>query len=359
MRSLSLWTTTLVWAVGCAEQSLPPLVASSKYIDYHTDADPSVLCMDDFLAREDRFVEEVAEMLGVDVPTGRISFVWNPYMESGESWACKHSVDCYRYDEGQGTGLIVSRNVWNRHELVHAVEIPALGAEGSKVLGEGLAEYLGSGKSTAGVVDGFPAAFEAMVEDGEVDYLLAQHFVGALFLRDGAEKYRAFRQALSASAGAQQFSSTFEAIYGRAWSEALAEMNEPVHGLVQPLGCGDGNELEWTADGILDTTIASQCGDGSFFGPGTVHGRPAFEATFIVQIAEAGAYDFTVRGAGVEGILNACSFEIKSQSIGSNGGQTIQGLLYPGEHVLLLRFPAADEPRGEASVTIEYVGPPP
>lgn len=359
MRPRIIFTCTMMlgFAPGCAEQSLPPVVASSKYLDYRTDADTSVLCMDDFLTREDRFVEAVAEMLGVDVPGERISFVWNPYMESGESWACKHSVDCYRYDEEQGSGLVISRSVSNRHELVHAVEVPALGETGFKVLGEGLAEYLGTGKSTAGVVAGFPAAFEAMVEDGELDYLLAQHFVGSIFARDGAEKYRAFRTALPGTATFQQFSDVFESIYERSLREALAEMSEPVHGLDRPLGCGEGTELEWTADGIIDTTITSQCGDGTFFGPGAVDGRPAFEATFVVRIPEPGLYDFTIQGPGVEGILIACSFESKSHGLGSNSGQTIQGQLDPGEHVLLLRFPANDEPRGEATVSLKYVGP--
>ncbi|MDC0716546.1 hypothetical protein [Nannocystis bainbridge] len=346
-------------SAGCAGEDLPPLVASGRFIDFHTDADASLLCMDDFLAREERFVAAVAGAVGVGVPTGRIRYVWDAFAASGEPWACERSRDCYRYDESRDSGLIVSRTVVNRHELVHAVEVPALGQAGSKVLGEGLAEHLGSGTSTAGVVAGFPAAFEAMVERGELDYLLAQHFVGSIVARDGAAKYRAFRVALPGDARLPQFVEVFESIYGRSWGEALAAMDEPIYGLNRPLGCGEGEPLAWDAEGSIDRSVVSQCGDGTFFGPGLVDGQPAFEATFVVEVARAGLHDFTIEGAGVEGVLQACASATMSQSLGSHGGQTIRGSLEAGEHVLLLRFPADDGLRGEAKLRLAFVGPPP
>jgi len=71
------YTTMLALTAGCQDVVLPPLVASGKYIDYHTNADASAVCMGDFLAREDRYVEKIADLLGVEVQAG-IQFVWNP-----------------------------------------------------------------------------------------------------------------------------------------------------------------------------------------------------------------------------------------------------------------------------------------
>lgn len=354
------YTTMLALIAGCQDAVLPPLVASGKYIDYHTDADASVVCMDEFLAREDRYVEKIADLLGVEAQAG-IQFVWDPHEEAKESWACKNSVDCYRYDEDKGSGLIISRNFFNHHELVHAVEVPALGETGSRVLGEGLAEYLGSNKSTAGVAADFPVAFEKMLAGGPdaFDYILSLHFVGSLFPRYGAEKYRALRSVLPGDASPEQFADAFESIYGHSLGEALAEMVEPVHGLDTPMGCGQSPELEWSAPGLIDTTITSQCGDGTFFGTGYVYPRPAFTSTFAVQVSETGSYEFTIQGDGVEGVLRPCSFDTPSQSIASIGGRSITGIFHAGEHVLSLGFPQNEEPRGQAMVTLTLLSPSP
>jgi len=55
-------------ASGCGDLVVPPIIASSEYIAYHTDVDASVICMDDLLAQEDRFIERTAALLGVDPP---------------------------------------------------------------------------------------------------------------------------------------------------------------------------------------------------------------------------------------------------------------------------------------------------
>src|SRR5690606_25968652 len=79
----------LLALAGCNQDfELPPLVASSKYIAYRTDADASVICMEDLLAREDRFIERTASLLGVDPPSSAIDFVWDPVQDGSEPWAC-------------------------------------------------------------------------------------------------------------------------------------------------------------------------------------------------------------------------------------------------------------------------------
>ncbi len=362
----------LILAAGCADdvEKLPPLVASSKYIDYHTDANASVICMDDLLAREDRFIEQTAATLGVEVPTGTIHYVWEPVRDfrDPKPWACKSLGDCYRYRENENYGLIVSSNVSNHHELVHTVEIPALGQSGYQTLGEGLAEYLGSSKSSEPAQVGFPEAFKAMVARGpqSVDYRLALHFVGSLFSRHGAEKYRELRVKMPGNAGLEQFAAAFEIVYGQALDDALDEMGDDVRAVDQPAGCveGEGREISWTSAESIETTIESSCGDGAFFGGGFADGRPGFGALFVIEVPKAGYYDLTIRGVGGEsgqfqGSLTTCSLGMPGGSVASAAGATGRGLLYPGKHTLLIGFPSGPEARGEATLRLEYIEPPP
>src|SRR5689334_7905455 len=105
---LLLGSLLVLSVVGCTEdEALPPILASSKYIDFHMDADETVTlqCPESLLAREDRFIERTAETLGVEVPAGRIHFVWR---RTGARESCDGAFGCYRYREGEGDGVIVS-----------------------------------------------------------------------------------------------------------------------------------------------------------------------------------------------------------------------------------------------------------
>jgi hypothetical protein len=359
----------LLSLAGCGgDFELPPLAASSKYINYHTDADASVICMDDLLAREDRFIERTAAMLGVNVPSSPIDFVWDPIQSGADPWACPQNAastitSCYLSREKDDLAVVISRDVANHHELVHAVDVAALGADGHPTLGEGLAEYLGALKSTLHP-QGFPEVFKAMVAKIPIpnSYRWAMHFVGSIFARHGAEKYRALRAEMPKNAGLETFAEAFEAVYGQSLDDALVEMNgESVYGIDKFPACDDGEvrELPWTGEGLIDAMIESSCGDPWFFGGGFVDGQAGFYGYYVIEVPEAGYYDLTVGGGPLLGLMTGCSFAMLESAVGSFSGQTGRRLLQPGRHTLAIAFPPGPEARGEATVRLEYVAPPP
>lgn len=350
---------------GCGDFDLPPQVASSKYIDYHTDADASVICMDDLLAREDSFIERTAALLGVDPPSSTIDFVWDPIMDGSEPWACPGTDGCYHSKEGTDRSVVVSPALSHPHEFVHAVEIQALGS-GHPTLMEGIAEYLGAARLTHFGED-FPERFKAMITKSpkpDSNYNLAMHFVGSIFARHGAAKYQELRTKMPASAKLEQFAKVFEEVYGQSLDDALVEMSggdKIVYGLLPFAGCGDGEaaELPWTGEGLIDTAIEMSCGDPWFAGGGTADGEPGFYGYYVIEVSEAGYYDLTVAGGALVGIVAGCSFDLIQSAVGSFDGQTGHRLLQSGRHSLSIAFPAGPEARGEATVRLEYVGPPP
>lgn len=356
---------------GCGRDfELPPLVASSEYIAYHTDADASVICVDDFLVREDRFIERTATLLGVDPPLNKIDFVWNPVVDGSEPWACPpEGADCYMHREEDDLSVVVSRSRSNHHEVVHAVEIQALGDGGNRTLQEGLAEYLGTRSTTAFDLGDFPGAFKAMIAEGPrpSDYRLAMHFVGSIFVRHGAAGYRALRAKMPAKVGVEKFAEVFEMEYGQSLDDALVEMSgQQVYAIDLFDGCGDGEarELDWTAEGLIETTLEGSCGDPWFVGTGFVDGREGFYGLYVVEVPEGGYYELTVGGVAgdsalVRAFLSACSFAMIESQVPSFGGATGKGLLQPGRHMLQITFPPGPQARGEATIRLELVAPPP
>lgn len=367
--SLVLFLVTVA-AADCSrgESKWPPLVASSKYIDYHTRGDTSVICMDDFLEREDRFIEETALALGLGVPTGRIHFISDPTQDLGrpETWSCKTATDCYWYVAEEDYGVILSAGFTHRHELVHAIEIPALGEGAHRMLGEGVAQYFGSYTSSASVLEDFSGAFKAMVTDNPQpsDYRLAMHFVGSLIGRYGVEKYKAMRSAMPSDGGLDELASAFESVYGQTLDQALAEMSDKaIHGLDPVSGCveGEGQVILWTAPGLIETTVRGECGDGWFVSGG----GQGFGTRFVIDVPEAGIYELTVgspdggSSAQFAGQLMACPRDTPQGFVDSYDGATGFGLLHPGRHVLSIGFPHGPEPRGSATLRLEFDAPPP
>lgn len=354
--------------LGCRSGfDLPPVVTTSKYLVYRTDVDASVVCMDDLLAREDAFVERTAELLGVDPPADEIDLVWDPERGAEDPWICPEGdAGCYRNREEDGLSIVVSLNLSNHHELVHAVEIQALGQDGHKTLVEGLAEYLGTAKSSAPRSD-FSAAFKAMLaaDPTPSDYRLAMHFVGSIFAKHGSEKYRSFRAKLPGDAGVAEFAEVFAAEYGQSLDAALAEMSGTrVYSIDQFPGCaaGEAEEMPWTSAGLIDTVLENTCGDPWFFGGGFVDGAAGFYAYHIVEVPEAGEYELRVVAAGdapapLAGLLTGCSFDILESGVASLNGQSGRRPLKRGRHALALAYPAQSSARGAASVRLEYLGP--
>lgn len=349
---------------GCGvDFDLPPLVASSEYIAYHTDADAAVICMDDLLAHEDQFIERTAALLGVDPPSSPIDFVWDPIMDSSAPWACPGTDGCYHSKEGDDLSVIVSPAISHPHEFVHAIEIQALGL-GHPTLMEGLAEYLGATRATPPGAS-FPERFKAMIAKSpkpDDDYTLAMHFVGSIFARHGAAKYLELRAKMPENAKLGRFAEVFAAVYGQSLDDALVEISgEPVYGLLGLPGCEDGEarEIPWTSEGLIDTSIESSCGDPWFAGGGFVDGRPGFYGYYIIEVPEAGFYELTVAGGALVGLVAGCTFDLLQSAVGSFDGATGHKLLQSGRHRLAITFPPRPQARGEATVRLEYVGPPP
>ena len=370
---------TPVWLRPCAisfllagcngDLDLPPAVASSEYLAYHTDADSSIICMDDFLMRQDRFIEQTAVLLGVEVPSKTIDFMWDPVPKRSDPWACPPNRDgCYQHRAEDELEVVVSPRLANHHELVHAVEIQALGS-GHQTLEEGLAEYLGTSYSPSFAPDNFPGAFKAMLakSPNPSDYGLAMHFVGSIFARHGAEKYRELRARMPKTAGLQEFAEVFEAEYGQRLDDALIEMsNQKVYSIDMFFGCGEGeaNELTWTSKGLIDTMIESSCGDPWFYGGGFTDGQAGFYGLYAVDVLEAGYYDLTVTGIAdgpvpLRAFVTGCSFALLESAVASFDGQTGRRILQAGRHTVVIAFPERSEAKGDAAFRLEYISPPP
>jgi len=351
---------------GCnVDFELPPEIASSKYITYHTDADPSVICMDDLLAREDRFIERTAMLLEESPPTDTIHFVWDLEQSGKEPWACSGNANCYRDLAEEDLAVIVSQSPTNHHELVHAVDAQVLGTTVHQTLEEGLAEYLGSLQTSAFEPGYFPEAFKSMLAKSSVpgDYALAMHFVGSIFSLHGVEKFKNLRSKVPSNAGLNEFATVFETVYGQSLDEALEQMSAAqVSGLDQFPGCDEAPELSWTGEQLLETAIDSSCSDPWFFGAGMIEGRIGFFGYYAVEVTQTGQYELTVTAAPgapapLRGILMACSFDLLGSQALSLNGKTGSGPLQVGKHTLLIAFPPQSEPRGQATVRLEYVGP--
>lgn len=363
------WGCCVVLAApGCGdgEAPLPPVSASSKYIDYATYADASVICMGDTLAREDRFIEGVTAFLGIPVPTGRIRFVFNPHQASDvpQPFACDTASSCYNYTEADDTGTIVSSNVVNHHELVHAAEIPVLGADGHRMLIEGLADYLGTSNSSAAILDNFPTAFKEMIAEDPMpnDYRLAMHFVGSIIEKYGVDSYKALRKSMPSDGGTDELAVAFDAVYHKSMDVALAEMTTPIRGVLPYDGCvgDDAERIEWTEPRLINRIIDGECGDPWFVGAGFSENRAGFAKVFVIEVTEGAWYEFSLKSPSgavphPEAVLHSCD-ETDDGSV-SVDGLAGSGILYPGRHSVTVGFPQGPEARGEALLRLEYFAP--
>lgn len=369
MRDSGLASTTAIALAlaGCGgDFELPPEIASSTYLVYHTDVDASVICMDDLLAREDQFIERTATMIGVKPPSEPIHFVWDLDQDGKEPWACDGNTNCFKLLADDGRSVVVSNSPTNHHELVHAIDAQALGTDVHRTLVEGLAEYLGSLRTSGFDPGQFPAAFTAMLDRAPVpsDYALAMHFVGSIFALHGAAKYRELRATTPPGARAAEFSATFESVYRLGFDATLEQIGaERLNAVDRFPGCDDGIDLSWTGEGLLEATIHAACGDPWFFGAGLVAGRVGFFGYYVVDVPQPGEYALTVGPAAdapapLRGFLSGCSFDLLDSQALSLSGETDSGPLKSGKHVLLVAYPPRAEARGAAQVRLEYVGPP-
>lgn len=351
---------------------LPPVVASSKYVDYSTWEDAAPVCLDDQLAKWDRFIEETAAFLEVEPPRGRILYVTVPlplaspfgeimvlpdYDVPEEAWGCgETAAACYRYLRDEDRGLIFSKTNQMFHELAHAVDIPALG-NSHPVLKEGLAQFVSYYDPFARVPEDFSEAFKEMVAAGPhpKNYLLAMHFVGSLIVRDGIEKFKELRAQLGPEDDLEALAAAYAKVYGEELDAGLSAMTTPIEGVAGELGgCASENVLEWTEPGVIETTVSGACGDGSFVGFGS-----GFYKAYVFDVAEAGMYRLTLTGPASEPLsaqVFGCPGEFGLSGYGSYDGQTVHDMR-PGRHVVYVNFPPGPEMKGEARLKLELQQP--
>ncbi|WAS92769.1 hypothetical protein [Nannocystis punicea] len=372
MRHPRITTLFLLALSSCAEEDegveLPEISASSKYVAYGTWADTSTLCMDDRLARWDTFIERVADFLDISPPSSRIRYTWVPEgLSSPERWGCADSnTGCFK---GSRQGVFV-REFEIVHELVHVVGAAGLG-RGHPILSEGLAEYLGSFRSTETKLEEFPDEFRGLIDSGGRpesygDYTLSMHFVGATIERHGASAFTEFYRSLSADVTFEEFESTYQAVFAEDLSERLLDMSlHPVLGQFVPWACrtGSGAEtLDWSAATELQATIHGECGDPHFVGPG--HDSP-YDLTkdYVIEVESAGGYRLEVTEIdAAKGLLAATLESCPGVPYGRlvvENGYSFEGTLSPGRHVLTVYFPPTTELEGDADVALKLLYPVP
>ncbi len=345
---------------------LPPIAVSSKYIDYSSTGDTSRLCLDDTLARADRFIEASAAYLEVEPPSGRIRHVQVTGVEFGNkaTYPCDGTFACYQYYESEDLGLVQAMTPVHQHELAHAVDIPVLG-RGHSTLVEGLASYLSASNFvTHDDVTEFPARFKAMVARAPKpdDYNLAMQFVGSLLLRPGGlADYKRLREAMPNDSGLDEFAEVFAEVYGTSLDTALAEMHEPVSGRYIPDGC-PGNEaidiphITWNSEGIAEATLHGQCGDPLFL---TVPTGTGYSLT--IDVPKAGTYKQTVTGPGAAQVqvdLLSCPELGGYPGYGGPAGKFVD-VWRPGRHRLMVGYPPGTDATAELQFRLEYDGPSP
>lgn len=337
------------------------IVVESEYIEYDTPADDSMLCMDDHLRILDTFIEETAASLGVAPPTGKIGYTWIPSrITTVEDRPCDDGPK--RRDCVVGTDdpvHVYTELLEDYHLLVHAVSRAAVGPS-HPLLEEGLARYLGDGGDDNYKPD-FPAGFKAMLGRGPVpDYApYALHYVGSLLEVHGVEKFKELMRRMPVAGDVVDLAQAHLAVYGEELDAALAGMDVPIRGQLE-FPC-EGETLAWTGGADLDVTLRGECGDGYFYGAGSVEGYPAFYKNFILDVPTPGVYEMRVEATGdaaVPAVAGAYGCAGQGDIIGAESGSPSSGRLEAGRHLLILGFPQVAEPKGEARLQLVYGGLP-
>jgi hypothetical protein len=360
------WLIHALAAFSCEQQDtldLPRVAVESRYIEYSTWADDSVLCMDDLLRGLDDYIDETAAFLEIEPPTRKIRYVWVPEpIKSAENWLCQTEgplIGCVFWDMGKV--VIFSANPDHHHELVHAVSIGGLGPA-HPLLEEGLAMHLGDFKSTLDDLEDFPAKFRRMLDRGPIpdSYPLASHYVASVIDRHGIEEFKTLMQRLPHDANFDGLTEVHADVYGEDLDDALTAMDVPIPGRLQPR-C-DGEPVAWEGGDDLQVTLQGTCGDGRLYGSGFVAGYPAFYKEYVLEVPTSGVYTMTVTNAEdvtapSSGSMTSCP-GVEPGIIGSMNGEPSPGLLQKGLHSLTIGFPQGPEARGEVSVSLRFQGDP-
>ncbi|MDC0666886.1 hypothetical protein [Nannocystis radixulma] len=353
----------LLSACDACDPQLPPAVASSRYIEFHTWVYPdglvdgAVVCMDDKLAEMDRFVEFVADALELPPPTTPIHYVHTPQaLVSEDTWVCPANAGgCFDPDGRGDQKVVYSTHLDLMHELVHAVETPALGRS-HPVFEEGMANYLSTDWSSADILPEFPTTLKAGIGPGRhPGGAVSMHFVGALLARGTMSQYVDLRRRVGHDDGLAELAAAYEHVFGGSFAQFLDDASAtPVIGLGADPLCAGPPTIPWESPGPLDVTLPWACGDGRTFGIGK-----AFQTAFSLDVQREGSARMTVTSAGdgsePEALLDACARggEGGFNAFLAGGGRPAPGVLIPGRHVLSVLMSSDPAATGELSLVIE------
>lgn len=338
---------------------MPEVLATSRYIEYGTWADDSTVCMDDELARADRYVEDIAAFLEVAPPPPRsIRYLYVPpeVQDPERTWPCSNSA-CF-WEEGsvlKDRSVIYSTLATDRHELAHAVVYYGLGLD-HRVIEEGLADYLSRTYSTDDLLEDFPQRFKAAVEAGGApeSYRVAAHFVGSLLARHGVAAFKQFKGSLAADAGLDDFAATYASVYAEDLELALNDMAATPIRMRYVAPCDDAGEpIAWpVGSASLQTTLIGECGDLFFHSPGAVEGDPWYFGQYLLDVPLDAVYDFKLTGdrpGKLFGELVDCQ---QQRAAAVAEGHEVRLSLSSGRHMLRVEFPPHDEQRGAVALSL-------
>ncbi|MDC0667629.1 hypothetical protein [Nannocystis radixulma] len=358
----------LVTALACEQEQsrlpTPDVVATSRYIEYSTWADPTLLCMDSQLAAADLFVEKTAAFLHSDPPpVSSIRYIHVPesLQDPARTWPCPSSIGACFLREGRvldDRSAIYSPRPMHWHELVHAVAHHAIGRGGHWVIREGLADYLSQAGSTGAILEDFPQALKDDLEREEPssDYRMATHFVGSVIERYGIARFKQFVARLDSDDRWEGVSSAYALEFGQDLEAALAEMALAPITLKGLFEC-EGEAIPWTSDGELDVTLTGTCGDPFYVSPGVAEETPGAFKTYVFDVSESAMYEFSLTSSNpgtVYGMLQNCDFRA-SWWVALDEARSVP--LEPGKHVLSVGFPYGDDMLGELDFRLSRLAP--
>jgi len=359
------------------EWDLPPLVASSQYIDYRAWTGP--MCMDDALADWDLFLEETAERL--DAPPTRVTYAWVPHeFDEPDRWGCVAGMlGCFRLGPDLSR-VVFSRLAEHHHELVHAVESPAF-PNRHHFLKEGMATYLSEWEWVSLRPESPPSQDELarLITDGprtREEYAAAAHFVGWVIERHGMERYRDLAARWPAGGDYADLEVAYAAAIDADLAADLIDIGlTEVYGRRHDFVCDPDTVapvLPWGPGQSFALTLSGECGDIGPTGPAdpadplpTGATLPGFIRVLALDIPESGAYALrfgpaaaaltspTLATAALRGCPDA------NFSPAWTGGDSVGvTLLEAGRYRLEVNVPPRPDSARDIDIFIDYIAPP-
>lgn len=355
------------------EWDLPPLVASSQYIDYRAWTGP--MCMDTVLEEWDSFVADTATFL--DAPARRVEFVWvPPEFDAPTRWGCDGGFGCFV----PGDDIIFSRLFEHHHEVVHALEVPHFPGRHSFLI-EGMATYLSEWEWVSLRPESPPSQdeFARLITDGprtREEYAAAAHFVGWVIERHGMERYRDLAARWPAGGDYADLEVAYAAAIDADLAADLIDIGlTEVYGRRHDFVCDPDTVapvLPWGPGQSFALTLSGECGDIGPTGPAdpadplpTGATLPGFIRVLALDIPESGAYALrfgpaaaaltspTLATAALRGCPDA------NFSPAWTGGDSVGvTLLEAGRYRLEVNVPPRPDSARDIDIFIDYIAPP-